>query len=111
MSFLTFTYEWPTVHDKEVRQAIAWCMDRQLLADEYCGRGNGVVMNGYFGMETWEYLLVTGALSYPVNLVENVIPPINETASDEEKEAYEKKVNELVGLYVLRIVILLYIKE
>ena len=23
LSFLTFTYDWPTVHDKEVRQAIA----------------------------------------------------------------------------------------
>ena len=97
MSFLTFTYEWPTVHDKEVRQAIAWCMDRQLLADEYCGRGNGVVMNGYFGMETWEYLLVTGQLSYPVNFVDQVIPPINEDATEEEKEAYDKKVEELLA--------------
>ncbi len=97
MSFLTFTYEWPTVHDKEVRQAIAWCMDRQMMADEYCGRGNGVVMNGYFGMETWEYLLVTGQMSYPVNFVNQVIPPVSETATEEEKEAYEEKVKELLG--------------
>ncbi len=95
MSFLTFTYEWPTVHDKEVRQAIAWCMDRQLLADEYCGRGNGVVMNGYFGMETWEYLLVTGQLAYPVNFLDQVIAPVSETATEEEVEAYNEKVDEL----------------
>ena len=69
LSFLTFTYDWPTVHDKEVRQAIAWCMDRDLLASEYCGAGFGTRVDGYFGIEQWEYLLVTGSLGYPVNLL------------------------------------------
>ena len=85
LSFLTFTYDWPTVHDKEVRQAIAWCMDRELLTQEYCS-GFGLVMNGYYGLEQWEYMLVSGRLDYPVNL----IPPENSTIKviidGEEKE-------------------------
>ena len=70
LSFLTFSYDWPTVHDKEVRQAIAWCMDRDLLASEYCGEGFGTRVDGYFGIEQWEYLLVNGKLGYPVNLLQ-----------------------------------------
>ena len=66
LSFLTFTYDWPTVHEMEVRQAIAWCMDRQDLTNRYCPNGMGLVMNGYFGLEQWEYLLLTGAISYPI---------------------------------------------
>ena len=68
LSFLTFTYEWPTVHDYQVRQAIAWCMDRDLLTREYCG-GYGLRMDGYYGMHQWEYMLVTKQVEYPVNFL------------------------------------------
>jgi len=94
LSFLTFTYEWPTVHDKEVRQAIAWCMDRDLLTNEYCGYpveesgtkvSFGTRVDGYFGIEQWEYLLVTGSLDYPVNFLEQV------TLTGEDDEDLTKK--------------------
>ena len=68
LAFLTFTYDWPTVHDKEVRQAIAWCMDREQLVQDYC-QGFGTVVDGYFGIEQWEYLICTGQLDYPVNFL------------------------------------------
>ena len=68
LSFLTFTFDWPTVHEKEVRQAIAWCMDRDKLTQEYCGE-YGFRVDGYYGIEQWEYLLVTGKIDYPVNFV------------------------------------------
>ena len=93
LSFLTFTYDWPTVHDKEVRQAIAWCMDRDLLTSEYCS-GFGTRVDGYFGIEQWEYLLVSGQKAFPVNFLDQVIPPVLETATTEEKEEYEEKKNE-----------------
>ncbi len=80
LSFLTFTYDWPTVHEKEVRQAIAWCMDRDLLTGEYCGVKNpetgeiaqnfGLRVDGYFGIEQWEYLLVTRQVGWPVNFID-----------------------------------------
>ena len=105
LSFLTFTYEWPTVHDKEVRQAIAWCMDRDLLTNEYCGYSMegvdskisfGTRVDGYFGIEQWEYLLVTGQLDYPVNLIDEVMPPVVEVSSQEEAEAREQKRQDLL---------------
>ena len=63
---LTFTYDWPTVNDMEVRQAIAWCMDRDQMTQDYCG-AFGLRVDGFFGMEQWEYLLVNGGLDYPVD--------------------------------------------
>ena len=71
LAFLTFSYDWPTVHEKEVRQAIAWCMDRDLLTSEYCG-SNGIRVDGYFGLEQWEYQLVTRRIGFPVNFLPTV---------------------------------------
>ena len=72
LAFTTFTYEWPTVHEKEVRQALAWCMDRQQLTQDYC-KGFGEVVNGYYGIEQWEYLICTDQLEYPVNFINDPI--------------------------------------
>ena len=63
---LTFTYDWPTVHEQEVRQAIAWCMDRDQMTRDYCGN-YGIRMDGFFGVEQWEYKLVRGTMSYPIS--------------------------------------------
>ena len=90
LSFLTFTYDWPTVHDKEVRQAIAWCMDRELLTREYCG-GQGIVVNGYYGLEQWEYQLLIGAIGYPINLLQDEHGTPLTTLKDDEIEEYKKK--------------------
>jgi len=90
LSFLTFTYELPTVHDMEVRQAIAWCMDRQDLTNKYTANGMGLVMDGYFGLEQWEYLLLTGAIGYPISLVQDEhgtpILPLDPEELDEMRE-------------------------
>jgi len=72
LAFLTFTYDWPTVHEKEVRQAMAWCMDRDQLTTDYC-QGFGQVVNGYYGIEQWEYLICTHQLEYPINFEEDVV--------------------------------------
>ena len=94
LSFLTFTYDWPTVHDKEVRQAIAWCMDRDALTDDYCGYAVedseakvsfGTRVDGYFGIEQWEYLLVSGAMAYPVNFLDQVYPSVDLIEDEDEK--------------------------
>ncbi len=104
LSFLTFTYDWPTVHEMEVRQAIAWCMDREAITEAYCGApiaapaaaeqadgeeaaanimNFGEVMDGYYGREQWEYLLVTHQLDYPVNMIDEVLPEVH-TVDEEE---------------------------
>ena len=101
LSFLTFTYDWPTVHDKEVRQAIAWCMDRDLLGALYCGSAEGgqtfaTRVDGYYGIEQWEYLLLTGQLSYPVNFLDQVTLPQVLTKDGEEEDLTKKYKNRYV---------------
>ena len=101
LSFLTFTYDWPTVHDKEVRQAIAWCMDRDLLGALYCGSEEGgqtfaTRVDGYYGIEQWEYLLLTGQLSYPVNFLDQVTLPQVLTKDGEEEDLTKKYKNRYV---------------
>jgi ABC-type transport system substrate-binding protein len=56
------------VHDQAVRQAIAWCMDREAITAAYC-QEFGTVVDGYYGIEQWEYLLCEGRLEYPVNFI------------------------------------------
>ena len=96
LSFLTFTYDWPTVHDMEVRQAIAWCMDRDLLGARYCGSAEtgqtfGVRVDGYFGIEQWEYLLLNGTEPYPVYMMDDNNPILNQFAKEGEEEDLTKK--------------------
>ena len=81
LAFLTFSYDWPTVHEKEVRQAIAWCMDRDQLTQDYC-QGFGQVVNGYYGIEQWEYLICTHQLEYPVNFSND---ELHEEEDDEDR--------------------------
>ncbi|MBR5961808.1 MAG: hypothetical protein IKZ98_12550 [Clostridia bacterium] len=101
LSFLTFTYDWPTVHDKEVRQAIAWCMDRDLLGSLYCGSAEtgqsfSTRVDGYYGREQWEYMLLTGQLSYPVNFLDQVTLPQVQTKDGEEEDLTKKYKNRYV---------------
>ena len=90
LSFLTFTYEWPTVNDMEVRQAIAWCMDRDALTQRYCGP-YGLVMDGYYGLEQWEYKIVDGRMSYPVNFLPSLDALGTKITESQEEERNRKK--------------------
>ncbi len=65
LSFMTFSYELPAVSEQAVRQAIAWCIDRDKITEEYCG-SYGVRMDGFFGMNQWEYMMATGKIGYPL---------------------------------------------
>ena len=101
LSFLTFTYDWPTVHDMEVRQAIAWCMDRDLLGALYCGSAEGgqsfaTRVDGYYGIEQWEYKLLRGELSYPVNFLDQVTLPQIQVKDGVEEDLTKKYKNRYV---------------
>ena len=55
-------------------------MDRDLLTREYCGvlnpetneygQSNGIRVDGYFGIEQWEYLLLNRQVAWPVNFID-----------------------------------------
>ena len=91
MSFVTFDFESPAVKEIGVRQAIAWCMDRDALTTKYCG-GNGLVMDGYYGLEQWEYQIVTGRLAAPVNLLSS-LDELGTDIEEAEQEEYDRKRN------------------
>ncbi len=87
LAFLTFTYDWPTVHEKEVRQAIAWCMDRDGLTEDYC-QYNGFRVDGYYGIEQWEYLICEGRMDYPTKNNPNS-PNFDQAAYDAEVATWD----------------------
>ncbi len=99
LAFLTFTYDWPTVHEMEVRQAIAWCMDRDQLTYDYC-KDFGVRVDGYYGIEQWEYLLVNGQLEYPIQ--DDPDNPMTDEEMEEEIAKWDALNLDLVDYHVDR---------
>lgn len=89
MSFVTFDFESKKVNDIGVRQALAWCMDRDALTAKYCGN-NGLVMDGYYGLEQWEYQIVEGRISAPVNFLGD-IDELGTEITEEQQEEYDRK--------------------
>lgn len=65
LSFLTFSYEMAAVREPAVRQAIAWCIDRDQVTKDYCGR-YGTRVDGFYGLQQWEYLMAEGKIGYPI---------------------------------------------
>jgi len=87
LMFLAFTCDWPTVQEKEVRQAIAWCLNRDQITQDYCG-DFGVRVDGYYGIEQWEYLLVNGDVQeYPIP--QNPDHPLSDEEYDAAVAAWE----------------------
>ena len=83
LSYVVFTCENPTVSSPAVRQAIAWCMDRDAVVADYTGN-YGIRVDGYYGVGQWMYGLINGTVAPPV------VPPENEF-DVEAQEAYEKE--------------------
>lgn len=65
MSFISFNTDRAPLDDLNVRQAIAWLVDRDAMVQTMLG-GNGMVARGYFGIGQWMYLLLNGTVLYPV---------------------------------------------
>ncbi len=61
LAFLSFFCEKPTVSSKAVRQAIAYCVDRDILAYEYTG-DYGERIDVWSGLAQWMYRVITGVI-------------------------------------------------
>ena len=57
-----FMTDSPKMQDLAVRQAVAYCLDRKSFVHSYVGPF-GMVMDGFFGLGQWMYLLANGAIS------------------------------------------------
>ncbi len=73
LSYVSFACDRPAVSEKEVRQAIAWCMDRDSMTTAYCGR-YGYRVDGYYGIEQWEYMLVSHKMDEAFNFEGERLP-------------------------------------
>ena len=81
LTYFSFACERKTMASQAVRQAIAWCLDRDQLTAEYTG-GYGIRVDGYYGIGQWMYSVLTGAVAPPV--------PEPENATAAERRAYEE---------------------
>lgn len=87
LSYISFACEKDTVSSEAVRQAIAWCLDREQLVMDYTGN-YGLLVDGYYGIGQWMYGLVMGTTAPPIE------PPENE----KDQQAMEEY-NEAMAAY------------
>lgn len=85
LSFIVFTPDMPALQEQNVRKAIAYCMDKEQLKNEYTA-AYGLAMDGLIGIGQWMYGMVNGTEDFPVELPENPTP--------EEQAEYEKTLEE-----------------
>ena len=83
LSFIVFTPDIPAIQEKNVRKAIAYCMDKKALQDEYTYQF-GMPMDGLIGIGQWMYGMVMGTEAYPETLPDE--------PTDEEQAAYDEKI-------------------
>ena len=84
MSFISFCCERAGVSSEAVRQAMALCLDKDRLVEDYVGNF-GMRVDGYYGIGQWMYQLLNGTIAYPVD-------PPEEGAGEEEQKKYEETV-------------------
>ena len=89
LSFIVFTPDMPALQEQNVRKAIAYCMDKEQLTDEYTA-AFGLSMDGLIGIGQWMYGMVNGTEDFPVEL------PENPTAAEQKK--YEETIEEWKAL-------------
>ena len=82
LGYISFNTERPVVNEVEVRQALAYLIDKDTLLANTVGN-NGLRVDGYYGMGQWMFQVLSGALSYPIK-----DPEVEEdfTEADYEKE-------------------------
>ena len=83
LSFIVFTPDRPALQEMNVRKAIAYCMDKDKLKDDYTAI-YGIPMDGLIGIGQWMYGMVMGTEEYPVRLPDDPTP--------EEQADYDAKI-------------------
>ena len=89
LSYISFACEKDTVSSEAVRQAIAWCLDREQLVTDYTGN-YGLLVDGYYGIGQWMYGLVMGTTAPPIELPEDEKDQEAMAEYNEAKAAFEE---------------------
>lgn len=83
LSYLEFACEKPAVSSEKVRQAIAYCLDRDEVVSDYTGN-YGLRVDGYYGVGQWMYGIANGTIAPPVE-------PPEDQYDEKAQEEYEKE--------------------
>ncbi len=102
LSYVIYACEKPALASKNVRQAIALCMDRDAIVADYTGNF-GQRVDGYFGVGQWMYGLVNGTTAPPVDPPENENDPIAVAAYEAELAAWEALTLDNLKPYALNV--------
>ena len=70
LSYISFCCERETVASQAVRQAIAWCVDRDQVVQDYTGNF-GLRSDGYYGIGQWIYGVLNGTIAPPIEEPDN----------------------------------------
>ena len=89
LSYISFACERPTVSSEAVRQAIAWCMDRDAIVSDYTG-AFGLRVDGFYGVGQWMYGLIAGTSAYPVQPPEDANDAAANAAYEARLAAFER---------------------
>ena len=61
LSFISFCAEKGATSDPTVRQALAMCIDKTALTEQYSGQF-GMAVDGFYGIGQWMYLMANGTM-------------------------------------------------
>ena len=89
LAYVVFCCEKDTVSSEAVRQAMAWCMDRDAITADYTGNF-GLKVDSYFGVGQWMYALVNGTTAPPVDPPEDENDPEQVAEYEAELEAWRE---------------------
>ena len=100
LSFIAFNGQNPALQSKAVRQAMAWCMDRDDVIGQYTGY-YGLRIDSYYGLGQWMYGIVNGTTAAPVDPPEDENDLVAQAEYEKELEEWEKLSLENLTVYEL----------
>jgi len=102
---ITFICDYGPTQFQSVRQAIAYCLDRNEFAAQYSG-GFAQVVNGYYGLGQWQYQKAESVLNDRLNSYSMNLKKANQVLEDDgwiyniHGELYNGEVDEVRCKYV-----------
>lgn len=102
VAFVSYGGHNPALQSKAVRQAIAWCMDRDEVIGAYTGY-YGLRVDSYYGLGQWMYSIVNGSVAAPVDPPEDENDMAAQRAYERELEEWESLTLDELRVYSLNL--------
>ncbi len=102
LSYVAFACEKPEVSSMAVRQAIAYCMDRDAITEAYSG-GFGQRVDGYYGVGQWMVRLAKGEIEPPVAEPTNAFDATAKANYERELKRWESLTLEGLNAYEVNV--------